>query len=95
MIGSIVVSCIRTNQQVSSKKVQEVVLQVDFRVRQLLAMNPGSPLGVSKNGGIREQRYVSIRQGTYRKIAPLFLGGFLLINASVLFGVSLRLIDAD
>jgi hypothetical protein len=50
MIGSIRVSWVGTNQRVGSKEGALVASQVDFRVGQLLAVNPDSPLGVSKKG---------------------------------------------
>jgi len=52
VIGSIRVSCkVGRISKIVRRKVQQVALQVDFRVGQLLAMNPDSPLGVSREGG--------------------------------------------
>ena len=39
-----------TGQRIDYRKVRLVALQVDLGVRQLLAMNPGPPLWVSKKG---------------------------------------------
>jgi len=64
-----------------------VALHVDPRIGQLLAMNPDSPLGVSKKN-VRTSSYISTKQisdGVYRKIVPVLLFGvFLSVNARVL-----------
>ena len=83
-------------QRMDYGKVGLVALQVDFGVGQFLAMNPGSPLGVSKKGRISGRRTTSETGDPYRKTAPaLSLGGFLPVNTRVLFGVFLRPADED
>ena len=72
-----------------------IVSQVDFRVGQLLAVNPDSPLRVPKK---REYQVVKPHLwrvgGAYRKTTPLaLLIGFLPVNVAVLFVVSLGPID--
>jgi len=74
----------------------QVALQVDFRVWQLPAVNPDSPLGISKRG---EYQHVGLHLeragGAYRKTMPVsFLGTFLLINTRVLFTGTLKRADA-
>ena len=64
--------------------------QVDLRIRQLLAMNPDSPLGVSRKGEYQDVELYFLRAGsTYRKTTPvLLLRGFLPVDVEVLFGMS-------
>lgn len=85
-----------TGQRIDYRKVRLVALQVDLGVGQLLAMNPGPPLWVSKKGRISGRRATPETSDPYRKTAPApSLGEFLPVNTRVSFGVFLRPADED
>ena len=71
--------------------------QVDFRVGQLLAADPDSPLGVSEKGEYQDaEPHLQRTGGAYRKTAPvLLLGASLPVNGIVLFGVSFGPASSD
>jgi len=71
------------------RKVCQVALQVDLGVGQLLAVDPDSPLGVSKKGEYQDAKpHLQQTNSKHRKTMPGFpFCAFLPVEAGVLFGV--------